>query len=323
MRPMIFVTRSIPTEGLSLLREAGFRTVIAPQHKPITRAALLKGVKGAYAIISLLTDKIDAAVMDAAGPQLKVVANYAVGFDNIDLAAAKKRGIFVTNTPGVLTQTVAEHTISLMMAVANRLVEADAFMRKGKYKGWEPDLLIGREFHRKTIGIIGAGRIGYTVAKIAHDGLGMMVHYSNPSPELSFETEFSAKRLSLEELLKTSDFVTLHVPLLPSTKHLIGAKQLSLMKKTAFLVNTSRGPVIDESALVHALRKKQIAGAGLDVFEFEPKLAPGLAKLPNVILTPHIASATYEARAEMAKLAAQNVIDALAGRQPSAIVYTH
>ncbi|MCA9375438.1 MAG: D-glycerate dehydrogenase [Candidatus Doudnabacteria bacterium] len=319
----VFVTHEIPVEGLEMLREAGHDVTVASQEDVIEREALLEGVRGVDAILPLLTETIDAEVLDTAGAQLKIVANYAVGYDNIDLEAAAERNVVVTNTPGVLTQTVAEHAIALMMAVTNQIVQADAFTRAGKYEGWKPNLFIGNQFHKKTIGIVGAGRIGYTTAKIAHEGFNMLVKYTNTKPNEQFDTEFGAKQLPLEELLACSDFVSIHVPLTDETHHLIDAEALKQMKSTAFLINTARGPVIDETALVEALQTKQIAGAALDVFEHEPQLAPGLTDLENVVLTPHIASATIEARTEMSKLAAQNIVEVLEGKDPVSPVRSH
>ncbi|MBI5621543.1 D-glycerate dehydrogenase [Candidatus Falkowbacteria bacterium] len=313
----VFVTRSIPEAGLALLRQQkNVRLIVSPHDRVLTRAELLRGVKGADAILCLLTDKIDGAVMDSAGPQLKGIANYAVGFDNIDLAAAKKRGIWVSNTPGASTNAVAEHAVALLLALMHRLPEADRFVRAGKYKGWAPMLLTGSELPGRTLGIVGVGRIGSALAHRLADGFGLRVVYSDVIRNIQLEKQFKAKRLSLRQLLRQADVVSLHVPLLPSTRHLIGAKELKLMKPTAYLINTSRGPVVDEKALVTALRHQTIAGAGLDVYEFEPKLAPGLAKLNNVILTPHIASATLEARTAMAIMAAKNIIHIIAGKRP-------
>ena len=310
----VFVTRKIPEAGLKLLRKK--HTVkVYPKDKVISRAELIKGVKWCDALLCLLTDKIDAQVMDA-NKKLKIIANYAVGYDNIDAKAAAKRKIPVTNTPGVLTDAVAEHTFALMMSIAKRIPESDKFSRAGKYKGWEPLLLLGSQIRGKTLGIVGLGRIGFAVAEIAVKGMGMKVIYNDIRKNPQFEKQFKAKYVSKEQLLKTADFISLHVPLLKATYHLIGAKEFKMMKKTAYLINTSRGPVIDEKSLVRALKQKQIAGAAMDVFEFEPKLAPGLAKLDNVVLTPHTATATIETRNAMAELAAKNILAALAGKKP-------
>ncbi len=315
----IFITRRIPKTGLDLLKAAGHQVKLHAGGGAISRKDLLAGAKGAHAILSLLTDKIDGAVFAAAGPQLKIVANYAVGYDNFDLAAFKKAGVLAANTPGVLNGAVAEHAVALMFAAAKRIVESDRFTRAGKYKGWEPELLLGTELSGKTIGILGLGRIGAGVAKRAK-AMEMKVLYYDVKRNEAFEKETGAAFATVEDLLKGSDVVSIHVPLLPSTRHLIDAKRLKLMRKGAILINTSRGPVVDEKALVAALKAKRIGGAGLDVYENEPKLAPGLAKLPNVVLTPHTASATVETRDRMAVLAAQAIIDALAGKTPTNLV---
>ena len=263
---------------------------------------------GVDAILSLLTDKIDGEFMDKVGPQLKIVANYAVGFDNIDLEAAKARNIFVTNTPGGFEKSVAEHAVGLMLAVGRKIINADKFVRQGEYERWDPNIFIGLEFFGKTIGIVGMGRIGSALAKICQDGLGMKIITCSHDSE------------SLKNLLAQADVVSLHVPLTDQTRHLIGAKELSLMKKTAILINTARGAVIDEMALAKALQEKWILGAGLDVFEDETKLVTESEKilygLDNVVLTPHIASATIEARTEMSRLAAENITAALSGQTP-------
>ena len=309
----VFVTRVIPKRGIQLLRKH-FLVKVYPKDQIIPRKELLKEVKQCDALLCLLTEKIDAEVLSA-NPKLKVVSNYAVGYDNIDVKVATAKGIPVCNTPGVLEDAVAEHTFALMLAISKRIVEADQFLRAGKYKRWDPMLLLGTELKGKTIGIIGLGRIGAGVAERARKGMGVNVLYHDIKRNKQFEKEYQAKYVSLSELLKRSDFVSLHVPLLPSTRHLIGKEELKLMKKTAYLINTSRGPVVDEKALAEALKKKHIAGAGLDVYENEPKLSPGLTKLKNTVLTPHTASATVEAMTAMSELAAQNIIDVLQGRK--------
>lgn len=316
----VFVCQPLPDPAVTMLKKAGHQVSVYPKEQIIPRAELIKGVRGAHAILSLLTDKIDGVVMNAAGPQLKIVANYAVGVDNIDLTAAKKRGVLVTNTPGVLTDSVAVLTFALLLAIAKRIPEADRFTRAGKYKGWGPKLFLGADLLQHTLGIVGSGRIGSKLAGLAKNGLDMKIVYTDVKRDVKFEKTFDATFKKLPTLLKESDFVSLHVPLLPSTRHLIGAKELRMMKKSAYLVNTSRGPVIDEWALVQALKNKQIAGAALDVFEFEPKLAPGLAKLENVILTPHIASGSSSTRQKMSRMAAENIIQALKGNKPSNLV---
>ncbi|MBI4135846.1 D-glycerate dehydrogenase [Candidatus Uhrbacteria bacterium] len=323
----VFITRQIPDQGIKMLKSKGYKVSIYPKDEIIPRAALLKGVKGVDAILCDLTEKIDAQLLKDAGPQLKIVANYAVGYDNIDLKAASARKVYVSNTPGVLTDAVAEHAIALMFAIARRICEADRFTRSGKYKGWGPMLLLGTELKGKTLGIVGLGRIGAAVASRAAKGLDMKVVYNNPKPDPDFEKQFGAKyRKNLNDLLKEADFVTLHVPLLPTTRHLISKKQFALMNPNAFLINTARGPVVDEKALLHALKNKTIAGAALDVFECEPLIDCdihdhlALKNFENVILTPHIASATIEARQAMSRIAAENIIAALSGKTPPNLV---
>ena len=317
--PKVFVTRPIPEVGIKMLREKGYEVFV--NEKARDRAAsekeLINGVRGVDAVLSVLTDKITAKVMDAGPPTLKIIANYAVGFDNIDLEAAKARNIMVTNTPGVLTDSVAEHTFTLMLAIAHRIAEADRFSRAGKYKAWGPNLLLGNDLSGKTLGVVGLGRIGSRVALHAVKGFLMKVVYTDVSQNTEFEQGFGARfAQTIDELLPQCDFVSLHVPLLPSTHHLINKTRLKLMKPTAYLVNTSRGPVIDEKALAMSLLKGWIAGAAIDVFEFEPEITKALKKLDNIILTPHIASATRETRDAMSRLAAENIIAALAGQSP-------
>ena len=314
----VFITRKIPESGIKLLQKS-CHIKIYQKDQVMPKKELIKEVKQCDALLCLLTDKIDKEIIDA-NPKLKIISNYAIGFNNIDVAYATKKRIPVTNTPGrAIVDAVAEHTFALIFAVTKRIVEADRFMRAGKYKTWEPLLLLGMELVGKTIGIVGLGRIGSGVAQRAK-AMGMKVVYYDVKRNVDFEGEFNAQYLSLNDLLKSADVVSVHVPLLPTTTHLIGKKKLSLMKKTAYLINTSRGPVIDEKALVRALKKKQIAGAGLDVYEFEPKLATGLTKLQNVVLTPHIASATIEARSEMSKDAAENILAVLQGKKPKMLV---
>ncbi len=311
-RPKVFITRKIPDAGIKLLKECCDVRVYS-KDQIIPRKELLNGVKWCDALLTLLTDKIDKEVLDL-NPKLKVVSNYAVGFDNIDVVYATSKGIPVTNTPGTLEDAVAEHTFALLLAVTKRIVEADTFTRAGKYKSWEPMLFIGAQLKGKTLGIVGLGRIGSLVAEKAV-AMGIDVVYTDIKRNMEFEKKFRAKFLSKESLLKKADFVSLHVPLLAATRHLIGSRELKMMKKTAYLINTARGPVVDEKALVAALRRKQIAGAAIDVYEFEPKLSAGLVKLDNVVLTPHIASATIEARQAMSIIAAKNILRVLNGKR--------
>lgn len=317
-KPKVFITRKIPESGIKLLQKS-CHVKIYPKDQVIPKKELIKEVKNCDALLCLLTDTIDKEVIDA-NPKLKIISNYAIGFNNINVAYATKKVIPVTNTPGrAIVDAVAEHTIALMFAITKRICEADQFTRRGKYKGWEPQLLLGMELVGKIIGIVGLGRIGSGVAQRAK-AMGMKVIYYDVKRNQQFEQEFKAEYCTLPQLLKTADIVSLHVPLLPTTTHLIGKKELSRMKKTAYLINTSRGPVIDEKALVQALKKRQVAGAGLDVYEFEPKLSAGLTRLQNVVLTPHIGSATIEARTEMSLDAAENILAVLQGKKPKMLV---
>jgi glyoxylate reductase len=317
--PKIFITRQIPEKGINLLKEKGWDVSVGPEGK-ISREELLEGVKGVDAILSVLTEKIDGEVMEAAGQQLKIIANYAVGYDNIDVVEAKKRGIMVTNTPGVLTDAVADHAVALFFAVTRRIVEADKYTRAGRYQAWGPELFLGGDIKGKTLGIIGLGRIGSAVARRMQKGFGMKIIYYDVRRNEQLEKEHGFEYRELDDLLKEVDFVSLHTVLTEETRHLINAERLKLMKPTAYLINTSRGPVIDEKALVEVLKNKEIAGAALDVFENEPELTPGLADLENVVLTPHIASATKETRDKMAEMAANNIIAALEGQTPPNLV---
>ncbi len=302
------------------MRSKGHNVTVSPHDRVLSKSELIEMGRGSDALLCLLTDKIDGEVLDGIGSQVKIVANYAVGFDNLDLAAIKQRGIIATNTPGVLTESVAEHAFSLILSIAHRIPESDRFTRAGKYHGWEPELLLGQDVSHKTIGILGLGRIGSRVAYHAR-GFDMRVLYYDVKRNEQFEQEMKAEfRATPEEILRESDFVSVHVPLLPTTRHLINAERLAMMKRSAYLVNTSRGPVIDEAALVEALRNGVIRGAALDVFENEPALAPGLAELENVILTPHTASATEETRAEMSRLAAENIIAFSEGKAPPNLI---
>lgn len=317
----VFVTRRIPDAGLDMLKkQKDIQLKVFPHDRRITRKELLDNVKGVDALLPLLTERVDSKLLDAAGPRLKVVANLAVGYDNIDVKACETRGVIVANTPGVLTDAVAEHTFALMMSIMRRIPESDRYTRAGKYKAWEPMLLLGSQVKRKTLGIIGLGRIGAGVAERAVKGMGMHVLYSDISRNPAFEKEFGAKYATIDSICRRADVVTLHVPLLPSTHHLMDAKRLKLMKRNAYLINTSRGPIVDEAALAKTLKRNGIAGAALDVFEFEPKVTPELKKLDNVILTPHTASATIEARSAMATLAAGAIIKVLRGKTPKNIV---
>lgn len=314
----VFVTRRIPQVGLDLLQKE-CEVKVNPHERVLTRQELIDGVKEADGLLCLLTDTIDKEVMDA-NPKLKIISNYAVGYNNIDVEEATRRGIMVTNTPGVLTDTTADLTWAILMCVARRIVEADRFTRQGKFKQWSPMLFLGSDVHHSTLGIVGFGRIGRAVARRAR-GFEMKVLYTDVkrAPE-KVEEELEAKFVFLDELLSSSDFVSLHAPLLPTTYHLIGEKELRRMKRTAFLINAARGPLVDEKALVRALKEGWIAGAALDVYENEPELTPGLAELDNVVLVPHIGSASTATREKMATMAATNLLAGLKGEVPPNLV---
>ncbi|HEY1857388.1 2-hydroxyacid dehydrogenase [Acidocella sp.] len=317
-KPSVYVTRIIPEACIDRLREH-FDVDVNPDDRALSYDELKRHVRGRDAVVSLLTDTIDGGLLDAAGPQCKIVANYAVGFNNFDLQAATARKVILTNTPGVLDDATATLTFTLLLATARRIVEADAYLRTGAWRGWGPMQFVGLDVDRRTLGIAGLGRIGKNVARKAA-GFDMKIIYSDMNRDLAFEAEHNATYVDKATLLKESDFLTLHVPLLPATKHYIGAAELKQMKKTAVLINAARGPVVDEKALVEALRAKTIWGAGLDVFEDEPALAPGLAELDNVVIVPHIASATAETRFKMGEIAVNNVIKVLTGQAPDTCV---
>jgi glyoxylate reductase len=318
----IYVTRAIPEEGINILQEKGYELDISSKDGVLAKDELLEAlkVKEYDAVLCLLTDTIDGEIFDAV-PSAKIFANYAVGYNNIDVDAAKERGVFVTNTPGVLTDTVAEFACSMICAITKRIPEADVFTRQLKYEGWAPKLFLGADLKGKTLGVLGAGRIGSGVATRMQKGFGMNVVYYDIKPNEILEGEIEATYSdSVEAVLKEADVVTVHVPLLESTTHLMNAERLEIMKPTAYLVNTSRGPVIDEAALVEALKNGVIRGAALDVYENEPALASGLQELENVIITPHIASATLETRGNMSRIAAENIIAHLDGNEPPNLV---
>jgi lactate dehydrogenase-like 2-hydroxyacid dehydrogenase len=317
----VFVTRAFPGSGISLLKKAGFAVEVYEKDQIIPRRELLKRIKGKDAVLSLLTDRVNEEFFAAAGPQLKIVANYAVGFDNIDLTAAKNRKVAVTNAPGdLISDSVAEHTFALMLAVTKRIVESDRYARTGKYQGWSPTLFLGMMLKGKTFAIIGSGRIGVETARRAA-AMGMKIIYTDIKRNTGFEQDLGAKFMKQDALLKAADVVSLHVPLLPGTRHLISTKELKMMKKTAYLINTARGPVVDEKALNLALEKGEIAGAAIDVYECEPAIDCDLSdthelrRLENVVLTPHTASAAIEARSQMGEMAAKNVIAVLKGKK--------
>ena len=310
----VYVSRPIPDPGLEVLRKANCDVEVKPTDELVPHQELLEKVKGRDALLCLLTETVDEEIIET-GADLKIIANYAVGYNNIDVEAATKGGVWVSNTPGVLTDTTADMAWALIFSIARRVVEADKFVRSGKFKGWSATTLLGGDVHGKTLGIVGAGRIGAAVAERAV-GFKMRVLYADVRPNREIERETGAEHVNMDTLLKESDFISIHVPLMPETRHLIGRRSLEMMKPTAYLINTSRGPVVDEAALAVALRNKVIAGAGLDVFEEEPRVHPGLLELDNVILTPHVASGSVDTRAKMAIMAAENVLAALEGRTP-------
>jgi len=315
MKPAIFVTRKLPPAAMTLLEE-NFQMVCNPHNRVLLREELLNAVRGKDGILSLLTDTMDGEVMDSAGKSLKMIANYAVGFNNIDVDAATKRKIAVSNTPGVLTDTTADLAMALILAVARRIVESDIYTRAGKYMGWDPLLFMGSDVHHKSLGIMGFGRVGQALAKRAA-GFDMQILYHDRArvdPEI--EEKVGATYVDQDTLLKTSDYISIHVPLTPETTGLIDSKTLSLMKPSAFIVNTARGEIIREAELVKALEEKKIAGAGLDVFEHEPKIHPGLLKMDNVVILPHIGSASLETRTKMGLMAAENLIARFKGESP-------
>ncbi len=312
-RPKILSTRPLFEDARKLLNEH-FDVEYWTSSERITRAELLKRLSDKEGLVCLLTEKIDEGVL-AATPKLRIIANVAVGFDNIDLAACTKHRVLATNTPGVLDETTADFAWTLLMAVARRLVEGSELMRSGTWKGWDLDQLCGADVWGKTVGLLGFGRIGRAVARRARGFQMRVIYHDAVRAPAQVEKELSAEFLDRDQVLAQADFLSLHVPLLPETHHLISTAQLARMKPTAFLINTSRGPVVDEAALVAALESGQIAGAALDVYEREPAFHPGL-KRPNVILAPHIASASLETRTKMACMAAENVIAAFAGRRP-------
>ena len=310
----VLVTARMPVEVISLI-EREHQVESYQEDPPLDRQSLLRRVADKEGLLCTITDRIDAELLDGA-PALKVIANYGVGFEHIDLAGATRRGIPVTNTPGVLTDATADLAFALILATARRIAAGDRRVREGKFTYWAPLLFLGQEVSGKTLGLIGLGRIGQAVAQRAR-GFGMRVLYHSrtrlaPAAEQELQVAYALR----ETLLQEADFVSLHVPLTPETRHLIGRRELELMKPTAFLINTARGPVVDEAALVEALRRGQLGGAGLDVYEREPELSPGLTDLDNVVLLPHLGSATIETRTRMGLMAAENLLAGLRGQRP-------
>ena len=311
---LVFLTRRLPEDGIKILESAGLDVKIFPEDRQPTKEEIIRGVRNADALISLLSDPIDRKVIDSA-PKLKVIGNYAVGFNNIDVEYAKEKGIVVVNTPGVLTETTADLAFALILAASRRVVEGDKFMRNGKFHGWAPMLLLGKEVYGATLGIVGAGRIGQAVGRRAK-GFNMRILYYSKTRKPAFEKEVGAEYRNLDDLLRESDIITLHVPLTPDTKHLIGEREFKIMKDGTILVNTARGEVVDEAAMLRALKSGKLFAAGLDVFYGEPKVNPELFKLKNVVLTPHIGSATEKTRRKMAEMVCSDVVRVLAGEEP-------
>jgi glyoxylate reductase len=314
VKPAILISRALPEAAIRMARSRA-DVDLHTGERPLTRPDLVARLQGKQGLVCQITDTIAADLLDAC-PDLRVVANVAVGYNNVDVAAATRRGIAVTNTPDVLTETTADFAWTLLMAAARRLAEADRYVRDGRFTQWEFMLLLGGDVHGKTLGIVGFGRIGRAMARRAR-GFNMRVLYQDTvAADPATERELGASRADLPTLLREADFVSLHTPLLTETRHMINAESLRTMKRTAYLINASRGPVVDEAALVHALKEGWIAGAGLDVYEEEPKIHPGLLSLPNVVLAPHIASGSYETRLQMAMLAVENCLAVLAGQRP-------
>jgi glyoxylate reductase len=314
----VYVTRLIPEEPLALLREGGCEVEVSPHDRFLTREELLAAVIDRDGFIPMVTDRIDEAVMRAAHG-IKGIANFGVGYNNIDIDKATELGLPVTNTPDVLTDATADLAWALLFAAARGIVENDGIFRSGSWDGWGPLQFLGMDVTGRTLGVVGAGRIGENFA-LKSAGFKMPVLYADSKPNATLEEKLGARRVELSTLLRESDFVSLHVPLTPEIQHLIGAKELELMKPSAVLINTSRGPVVDEAALVDALRSKQIASAALDVYENEPTPAPGLINLPQVVCLPHIGSATRSTRTNMGLIAAQNMLQILRGERPDNLV---
>jgi glyoxylate reductase len=311
----IFITRKIPKSGIELLKKNGLEIEINPQNRVLTKKEIIKGLKNKDGLIPLLTDNIDKEIINSE-PKLKMIANYAVGYNNIDIEEATKKKIPVSNTPEVLTDTTAEMAWALLFSVSRRIVEGDKFTRDGKFNGWDPMLMLGQDITNKTLGIIGTGRIGSAFG-LKSKGFQMNILYYDENINKTLEKELKAKKVEKSELIKKSDFISIHLPLNKSTYHFIGINELKNMKENAILINTARGPIIDETALIKALENKWIFGAGLDVYEKEPIINPKLFNLDNVIIQPHSASATYKTRSKMSYIAAKNMIEGLNNKIPS------
>jgi glyoxylate reductase len=315
----VFITRKIPTVAKEILEKNGLSVKVFPHDRIITREELVKNAKDSDGIIALLTEKYDKEMIDQL-PKCKIIANYAVGFNNIDIEYAKSKNIIVTNTPDVLTDATAEVAAALVISCARRIPEAEKLMRENKFKGWEPELLIGVQLTGKTIGIIGAGRIGQATAKRMR-GFGCNIIYYNRTKKVDFEEELSARKVSLNKLMKTADIISIHLPLNPATNKLLDKEKLEMMKPNAIIVNTARGEIVDENYLIKMLKRKRIFSAGFDVYENEPKVNPDLLKLKNVVVLPHIGSGTIETRNAMAELAAKNINNVLKGKKPLTSVF--
>ncbi len=318
MQPRVLITRRLPEPALEVARQAG-TVQLDPLDQQLTPEALRQAVKDADGLLCLITDSIDAQVL-AAGTSLKVVANIAAGYDNIDVPAATQHGIVVTNTPGVVTESSADLAWGLLFSVARRIAEADRYVRTGKWKQWELMVMLGHDVYEQTLGIIGMGRIGQALARRARGCSMRIVYHNRRRVDRALEDELGATWVDLPTLLQEADFVSLHVPLSPATTHLIGGAELRLMRPTAYLINTARGAVVDEQALIHALQKGWIAGAALDVFEYEPEVPQELKNLENAVLVPHIGSASVATRTRMAVMAAQNLTAVLRGERPPHVV---
>jgi glyoxylate reductase len=318
MKSKVYCTRKIPQAGIDMLKRE-FEMLIHEGHMPVSQEVLLKHIADCDALICLLNDSID-KVVQSVGSKLKVIANYAVGYNNIDIEYARVRKIMVTNTPGVLTRATAEIAFALLITLTRKIIPADRFSREGKFKGWEPLLFLGDELNKKTMGIIGMGRIGQDMASLCRAfGMNIIYHNRNRLND-KIESSLDARYVTLDELIGTADMISVHTPLTDQTRHLIDEAALSQMKEGAYLINTSRGEIVKESALIEALKSGKIKGAGLDVYESEPEFSHELAAMDNVVLLPHIGSATHETRTKMSEMVAENVIAALKGRRPPNLV---
>lgn len=322
MTPKVYLTGKIQDNGIEMLRRKGFKVDLNLTGKDLTWDELKETFLNFDAIVTMPANKVDKELLSTASKNLKVIANYAVGYDNIDVEAAKQKGIIVCNTPGVANESVAEHTFAMIFALNKQLKIADRFVREGKFKQWDPNAFLSHQLWGQTLGIVGLGRIGTFVGQIAYGGFRMNILYSDITRSEDFELLCEARFTDLKSLLNLSDIVTLHVPLTSQTKEMISMAEFKLMKKSAILINTSRGAVVDEEALIWALREKEIAAAGLDVYEHEPEVSAELIKMSNVILTPHTASATFETREKMSEICAKNIIDVFEGKEPIGLVKT-